>query len=181
LLAYFDNGNSFNTSAYITPHIAQLQGNDTLMESMNINDIVFRRGVDGKTALSGKPNVAWGWQAFISIIGIENIHNKKYIEEEFVVPVLKFFNKFDDLDIKYKYTRKNVFGTNHTTNPPHKLSSALLDDKILTLMLSAYGDEEKHIDLGFLSDIDEIVEMYWEDKDYGKNVMRLANAGEIHE
>ena len=179
LLGYFDNGSNFNTAAYNKPHITELQNNDELMEQLNINDIAYRRGVDGKTALPGRPNATWNWQTLVSIIGVENVHNKEFIEKEFVIPVLAFFNKFDDLTIEYTFTRKTCFIANNTCRPARKISTALLDEKILHLMLAAYGDSAGHIDLGTLAEVDEIVEMYWEDKEYGKGVMRMAHAAHM--
>jgi hypothetical protein len=180
LLGYFDNGSNLTIAAYNKPHFAKLNADDSLLETINVNDIVLRRGTDGITALPGKPNAIWSWQGLISIIGVENIHNTQFKQSHFVMPVLEYFNNFDELRDEYTFNRFTRFFEDHTQHPPRKISTALLDEKVLYLMLAAYSDNSGELTLGDLAEYDDIVSVYWYDMEYGKNAMRLASLARIH-
>ena len=178
LIGYFDNGTNTGSAAYNKPHLVKLSNDDELRENVRVDDIVYRRGIDGETAMPGKTGVAWGWQALISYIGPDNINNTTFKMVEFVTPIIVYFNQFDDFKTDYTYKRPTKFYMDHTpiTGPLRKLSSVLLDDKVLDLMIYDYKDEVTgQIDLAALAEVDEIVEVYWEDIEYGKNVMKLAH------
>ena len=180
LLGYFDNGSTTGIAAYNKPHFARLNADDDLMKSIKVNDVVWRRGVDGVTPLPGKLNAVWNWQGLISIVGVDNIHNTAFKQSDFVSPVLEYFNNFEDMGEEYTFTRCTRFMSDHTETPPRKISCALLDDKILYLMLAAYGDDAGEVNLAALAEYDDIVSVYWEDIEYGKNAMRLGSLAHIH-
>ena len=135
LLGHFDNGNSTVIAAYNKPHFIKLNSDDELMATLHVNDVVLRRGVDGVTPLPGKPNAIWNWQAVLSIIGEENVENVTFKQSYFVAPVLEYFNKFEGLEEEYTFTRCTRFSEDHTQSPPRKISTALLDEKVWTLII----------------------------------------------
>jgi hypothetical protein len=175
LFGYIDSGNPV-TQGYTRPHLEKLIAEQDTCNEINVNRVAYRRGIDGNTFMPSKPHSPFGWQGLLSIIGEENIHNDKYKLEEFVVPVLHYFNKFDNFG--YSYPRGTKYLMDHTPKAPlpaRKVSSVLLDETVMELMMAAYGDGDNSVTLGSLAEFDEIVGMYWNDVEYGKSVMHLAS------
>ena len=177
LLGYFDNGASSLISAFNRPHFVKLVNDESLRQTINVDGIAFRRGVDGETFMPGRPNVTWGWQVLISIIGSINTNNSEFKTRQFITPVLRYFNNFTDVQEEYTFRRVTRFYVDHTPTdgPPRKISTALLDNKVIDLIITAHSDNAGDIDLNALADNNDLVSIYWEDIEYGKDKMRLAH------
>lgn len=171
LVGYMDNGTNPFAAGYNRPHMVKLAEDDSIREKLNVNDIVYRRGVDGHTAMPGKKDVTWGWQAMVSIIGEDNVHNTIFKLTHFIAPVVHFFNDFDDNDLNYKFKKATKFFQDHTADPPRKISCAQLDADVLEIMRAAYPGHH----LMTLTEHSDVMATFWEDIEYGINAMEMAS------
>lgn len=161
------HGQKFNKEEepFMKFDLDQLHESDELKESLGINAILYRKGVDGGTALKQAPNSDYNWRMFVLILGVEG--NTSEGRREAANKLINYFNA-NATGENYHYPKKWKFGGDLTTSPMATVDAALLDADVAGLVHAAYPDSSTDDILGW----DEIVGSFWEDIEHGKAVLR---------
>jgi hypothetical protein len=170
--------------AFLGPDLKLLQKNAGTIELLGIHAILYRKGVDGATAMMQSPGTNYAWSQFILIVGEEACKDPQE-RLKIANKLLAYFNA-NATDGMYKFPRKMKLGEDKTQDPPRPVDAVLLDNDVIAMMQTAYPALEFHTlaaydtiaemqaaypELHELSAYETIVKKFWTDINYGQKAM----------
>jgi hypothetical protein len=152
--------------AFLGPDLKLLQENAATMEMLGINAILYRKGVDGATAMMQAPSTNYPWRQFILIVGVEACKDPQE-RLKIADKLLAYFNA-NATTTMYKFPREMKLGEDKTQDPPRPVDAVLLNNDVIAMMKAAYPT----LELQELAAYEEtIVGSFWTDTEFGKKTM----------
>lgn len=158
-----------NKQAYLKHCFELIKNNEDLREHLGISAIVFRRGVDGTTAMPQEEGKSWKWQMLLCIVGEDN--NTPEGRREFAGTIMDFFNENATKE-NYEHPKQCRFGGDLTATPMEPADMGMLDEDVLGLILAAYPEHS----ISELMAFDDVIGMFWSDVEHGKSVLQAHEA-----
>ena len=140
-------------------------------EQLEINCIVSRRGIDGKTPLKQGKALEYDWLQFVAIIGEDEqtAERRRQVADNLIT----WLNSRATAE-NYGYPHEVKFHEDRTPDELEPCDKVFLDRDVLSMMITAYPDQ----DASSLTEWDEIMETFWTHPGYGTQFINsyLANA-----
>ena len=154
--------------AFLAPDVQYFNENPDIMESLGIHAIVYRRGIDGETALPQSDDSGYNWKQFVCIIG-ESVTLKEE-QIKFANKLIEHFNNNKATAHKYQFFTRMKLGADITMSKPCPLDACLLDTDVVGLMEAAFPDEDPND----IAEYDDIMCTFWTNLEHGKSVIENA-------
>ena len=141
------------------------------LEELGINCIVHRRGCNGDTAKPQGPASEYYWRQFLCIIGEEA--NTVDGRREQANTLIEYLNR-NAVTPNYQFPKKVRFGGDNTSEPMGRVDGVLRDADVLGVMVAAYPSTS----VVEMATYDDIMDKFWNDIEYGKEVLRQFSEAE---
>jgi hypothetical protein len=150
--------------AFLAPDFDLIKNSEEIAESLSVNEILQRKGNDGKTPMPQKTGSAYPWRALTSLVGAE--FQNAVTRRDFANGLVEFFNSHATTKY-YKYPKMTKFAGDLTKTPLQPVNEALLDIAVIELIQMAYPDAT----LPEIIQHDDTMKTFWLDITHGKIAM----------
>lgn len=165
LLAVYIQKHNKDEEAFGGPFWELHSNNPEEMEDLKCQAIVYRKGVDGKTAKPQNTGTTYAWRQLIFAIGADNMTESTCMDV--LNTVITKFN-LTATPANYRYPRRSKLGGILSGETPAAVDTILLDIDVIGMMMAAYGHT---LSLEEMKADEAIMAGFWQDVEHGAEVI----------
>ena len=171
MVGWVAKGNKPEEAAFLKHDLDILHQDQSLQDSLHINDIIPQKGADGRTPKKTSPGQPYNYVQFLSVVDNEET-NTKQARKAWAETIIAQLNSNASL---YKFLKLTQFGGDKTKHPHCPLSSRLLDENVINIMKAMYPSYSDNLQA--LVDDDSLMKTFWHNTELGKIAMIDSDNG----